>query len=161
VFSFVVYQMAISNTIDLAIANADFRTQISQNKNAPAQIKSVSNKIKRIEQLVGRNKGSESIDIHQALLELVTKSIQKNKLILQDFPQPYESVSNGYVTKTVQLRVEGGFIDLLQLIASLEKNYRVGTVVAVNFKTAKEKRTRKRKLAVTLYIQNVKTEEHE
>jgi hypothetical protein len=161
VFSFVVYQLAIAKTINLAIENAAFRTQISQNKNAPAQIKSVTKKIKRIEQLIGRNKGGEAIDIHQALLELVTKSIQKNKLILQDFPQPYESSSNGYLTKTVQLRVEGGFIDLLQLIDSLEKNYSVGTVVAVNFKTAKEKRTRKRKLAATLYIQNVKTEKHE
>ncbi len=161
VFSIVVYNMAIAKTIDLAITNADFRTQISNNKNAPAQILIAKKKIKQIEQLVGTNSKVGDIDVHQALLESVTKFIQKNGLVLQDFPQPYESFSNGYVTKTAQLRVEGGFVKLLKLIDFLEKNYHVGTVVAVDFKTTKELRTRKRKLAATIYIQNVKTETDE
>ncbi len=161
VFSFVVYNMALSNTIDLAIKNSDFRDQIAKNQNAPQQIKIVKKRIKQLEALVGTNKDYVDVDIHQALLESVTSYVQKNDLVLQDFPQPYEATNNGYITKTVQLRVEGGFVSLLKLIYFLENNYNVGKVVAVDFKIAKELRTRKRKLNTTIYIQNVKTEKHE
>ena len=161
VFSFVIYNMALSNTIDIAIKNSEYREQIAKSKNAPEQIKILTQKIKRIEQLVGTNKDYTAVDIHQVLLESVTGYVQKNELILKDFPQPYITSNNGYVTKTAELTVEGRFINLLKLIYFLENNYTVGKVVAVDFKTSKELRTRKRKLNTTIYIQNVKTETHE
>jgi hypothetical protein len=87
--------------------------------------------------------------------------VQKNGLILKDFPQPFVGVENGYITKTAQLTVEGDFIPLLKLIYFLETDYSVGKVVAVGFKTSKERRTRKRKLNTTIYLQNVKAETNE
>jgi hypothetical protein len=161
VFSFVIYNVALSGTIDMAIKNSDFREQIAKNKNAPEQIKIVKKRIKQIEALVGTNKDYVNVDIHQALLESVTNYVQKNGLVLQDFPQPYEASNNGYITKTAQLTVEGGFINLLQLIYFLETNYIAGKVDAVDFKIDKELRTRYRKLNTKIYIQNVKTETHE
>ncbi len=160
-FSFVIYNMAIADSIELAFKNSEFREQIAKSQNAPEQIKILTKKIKQIEQLVGTNKDYSSVDIHQELLESVTGYVQKNNLVLKDFPQPYLTTANGYVTKTAQLTVEGGFINLLKLIYFLENNYTVGKVVAVDFKTSKELRTRKRKLNTTIYIQNVKTETHE
>ena len=159
--AFVIYNMALSETIEIAMKNSDFREQIAKSQDAPEQIKILTKKIKRIEQLVGTNKDYATIDIHQELLESVTGYVQKNGLVLKDFPQPYINTANGYVTKTAQLTVEGGFINLLKLIYFLENNYNVGKVVAVDFKTSKELRTRKRKLNTTIYIQNVKTETHE
>ena len=154
--------MALSNTIDLAIKNSDFRDQIAKSQNAPEQIKILSKKIKNIEQLVGTNNQEYlAVDIHQVLLESVTGYVQKKGLILKDFPKPYVTISNGYVTKTAELTVEGDFIKLLKLIYFLENNYTVGKVVATDFKIVKELRTRKRKLNTTIYIQNVKTETHE
>jgi hypothetical protein len=156
-----IYNSAISGTIDLAIRNADFKAQIAKNKNAPEQIEIVQKRITQIEALVGTNKANVNLDIHQALLEAVTTFAQKNKVVLQNFPQPYEFYNNGYVTKTAELTVEGRFVNLLKLIYFLENDYRVGTVVAVEFKIAKELQTRKRKLNARVYIQNVKIENHE
>ena len=154
--------MALSNTIDLAIKNSDFRDQLTKSQNAPEQIKMVSKRIKDIEQLVGSNSEKYTgVDIHQVLLELVTGYVQKNDLILKDFPKPYVSSSNGYITKTAKLTVEGGFVSLLKLIYFLENNYNVGTVVATDFKIIKELRSRKRKLNATIYIQNVKAKTNE
>ena len=161
IFSIVIYNVAISNTISLVVKNSAFREQISKNQDAPEQIKFAKQKIKRIEQLVGTNNDYSEIDIHQILLESVTSYVQKNGLILKDFPQPFVGVENGYITKTVQLTVEGDFIPLLKLIYFLETDYSVGKVVAVDFKTSKERRTRKRKLNTTIYLQNVKAETNE
>jgi len=110
--------------------------------------------------LVGNNDYVE-VDIHQELLQLVTDNVQKKGLILKDFPQPYVTTDEGYVTKTALATVEGNFIDLLKLVYFLEMNYKVGKVVAVDFKTVKELRTRKRKLSSIIYIQNVKAENDE
>jgi hypothetical protein len=161
VFSFIVYNLALADTISLAQKNSDFKEQIAKNQDAPEQIKIAKQKIKRIEQLVGTNKDYGAIDIHQVLLESVTGYVQQNNLILKDFHQPYITTENGYVTKTAQLTVEGDFISLLKLIYFLEKDYSVGKVVAVDFKTHKELRTRKRKLNTTIYLQNVKAESNE
>lgn len=160
-FLIVVYNMALADTIALAIKNNALEQQISQNQDAPQQIQLVAQKIKRIEQLVGDNDYKEARDIHQVLLESVTGYVQKNELILKDFPQPFVINDNGYVTKTAQLTVEGGFINLIKLVYFLENNYTVGKVVAVDFKTTKELRTRTRKLNTTIYLQNVKAENNE
>jgi hypothetical protein len=161
IFSIVVYNVALADTITLAQKNSDFKEQIAKNIDAPEQVIITKQKIKRIEQLVGTNKDYGAIDIHQLLLESVTGYVQQNSLILKDFPQPYVVTSDGYVTKTAQLTVEGDFIPLLKLIYFLEKDYSVGKVVAVDFKTFKELRTRKRKLNTTIYLQNVKAESNE
>jgi len=159
-FSIVIYKLALSKTIHLAIKNNELQQQIALNQDAPKQIEEVSQKIKKIEQLVGDKEGNER-DIHQLLLESVTGYVQQNGLILKDFPQPFVISENGYITKTAQLTVEGDFVPLLKLIYFLENNYKVGKVVAVDFKTTKEIRTRKRKLNTTIYLQNVKAENHE
>lgn len=161
IFSIVIYNVAISNTIGLAVKNSDYREQISQSQDAPEQIEFAKQKIKKIEQLVGTDNDYSEIDIHQVLLESVTNYVQRKGLILKDFPQPFVGVENGYITKTAQLTVEGDFIPLLKLIYFLENDYNVGKVVAVDFKTIKERRTRKRKLNTTIYLQNVKAETHE
>lgn len=160
VFAIILYNMAISNTIDLIIENGALKEQISKNQDAPEQIKKIKKDLKKIEQLVGNNDYVE-IDVHQELLQLVTDNVQKKGLILKDFPQPYVTTDEGYVTKTALANVEGDFIDLLKLVYFLEMNYKVGKVVAVDFNTTKELRTRKRKLSSTIYIQNVKAENNE
>lgn len=161
IFSIIIYNVALSNTISLVVKNSDFEAQISKSQDAPEQIQFAKQKIKRIEQLVGTNNDYSELDIHQVLLEAVTSYVQKNGLILKDFPQPFIGIENGYITKTAQLTVEGDFISLLKLIYFLENDYNVGKVVAVDFKTSKELRTRKRKLNTTIYLQNVKAETNE
>ncbi|MBL4669093.1 MAG: hypothetical protein JKY30_07495 [Flavobacteriales bacterium] len=157
----VIYNMTLANTIDLAIKNSAFEEQIAKSQNAPEQIQIALQKIKKIEQIVGTNNNYKEIDIHQVLLESVTGYVQQNGIILKDFPQPYITTANGYVTKTAQLTVEADFISLLKLIYFLESDYSVGKVVAVDFKTFKALRSRKRKSNTTIYLQNVKAETNE
>ena len=152
IFSIVVYNLALSDTISLAVENSELEELISKSQDAPEKIQFAKQKIKRIEQLVGTNTVYNEVDIHQVLLEAVTSYVQTNGLILKDFPQPYVAVNNGYITKTVQVTVEGDFVPLLKLIYFLETDYSVGKIVAVDFKTAKERRTRKRKLNTTIYL---------
>lgn len=159
-FLIVLYNMAISDTIDLAVENSELETQIIQNKDVSAQLIMVKEKLNKIKQVIG-NDNYEETDIHQLLLQLITDKIQQNGLILKDFPQPYQLADKGYVTKTAQATIEGDFIQILQLVYFLERNYNVGKVVAVDFKTTKQIRTRKRKLNTIIYLQNVKAEHHE
>ncbi len=159
-FILVLYNIAISDTIVLIVENNELETQILNNRNAPSQVELIKQKLNKIKQVIG-NDNYEETDIHQMLLQLITDKVQKNNLILKDFPQPYVISDKGYVTKTVKATIEGDFTHLLKLVYFLEHNYKGGKVVAVDFKTTKELRTRKRKLNTIIYLQNVKAENHE
>jgi hypothetical protein len=159
-FAVILYNMAISGTIDLAVENSELELLVSKNVDAPLQIKAVKQKLSKIEQLIG-NEVNASIDIHQLLLGSVSGYVQENNLILKDFPQPYSMTDKGYITKTAIVTVEGDFISLLNLCNYIEKKYQVGKIVAIDFKATKELRTKKRKLNSTIYLQNVKAEEDE
>ncbi len=115
VFMIVLYNMTISDTIDLAFENSELEIQIASNQDAPVKLKLIKEKLNKIKQIVGSNDYTE-IDIHQLLLELITEKVQKNGLILKDFPQPYVISDKGYITKTVKATIEGDFIHLLKLV---------------------------------------------
>ena len=160
IFSIVLYNMAIADTVNLAIENADLEQQIAKSQDAPQQIQHLKKKLQQIEQLVG-NTDETDIDIHQVLLEAVTGYVQQHGLVLKDFPRPYETIDKGYITKTAKVTVEGDFINLLKLVYFLENNYKVGKVVALDFMATKELRTQKRRLNTIIYLQNVKAQDHE
>ena len=160
VFLLVLYNLALSDTISLAFDNEVLKEQIEKNQGVTSELKKVKKQLATIKQVIG-NEHNEQMDIHQMLLELITAQTQKNNMILKDFPQPYALTDKGYLTKTVQATLEGGFVDLLQLVYFLENNYKGGKVVAVDFKTIKQRRTRKRKLNSVIYLQNVKAEKNE
>ena len=159
-FAIIIYNVALSSTIDIAIDNNALEKQIAKNQDAPKQVEIVKQKIKKIEQLVG-DREDEKVDIHQLLLASVTGYVQEKGMILKDLPQPYVATANGYVTNTAKITLEGDFISLLKLLYFLEGNYKVGKVVAVDFKTEKELQTRKRILNATIYLQNVKADKNE
>lgn len=152
--------MTLSDTINLAIENSELEQQISDNLDAPKQIQTIQQKLQTIEQLIG-NDTYQEIDIHQTLLEAITGFVQKNELVLQDFPQPFVSIDNGYITKTAKVTVQGDFIPLLKLLYFLEHKYQVGKVVAVDYKATNDLRTRNKELNSIIYLQNVKAENNE
>lgn len=160
VFAIILYQIALVDTIDLITENSQFEADISKNKDAPLQIKTLKLKIEKIKQLIGNN-DYDGLDMHQELLISITEYIQTHQIVLKDFPQPYISTEKGYLTKTAKVTVEGDFITILRLIYFLEHNYFVGKVIAVDFKATKQLKTKKRRLNTTIYLQNVKTVNHE
>ena len=159
-FSIIMYNVALSDTITFAVENNELVELVAKNQDAPKEIQAIQKKLIQIQQIVG-NDVTVNMDIHQVLLEAVTQYVQENELVLKDFPQPYLITDKGYITKTAKVTVEGDFIRLLKLIYFLESDYNVGKVVAVDFKTTKELRTRKRKLNTIIYLQNVKTQTDE
>lgn len=159
-FSIVLYQLAVSDTIDLIVENRSMEEQVLNNQNAPEQIASIKNKLAKIDQLIG-SQATEELDVHQLLLESVTGYVQENNLILKDFPQPYAISDRGYITKTAVVTVEGDFIRLLKLSNYIETNYQAAKIVSIDFKATKELRTIIRKLNATIYLQHVKTEEND
>lgn len=159
-FLILIYNLSISDTLVLRTENNSMELQIETNQDAPEQIQFLKQKIGKLEQLIG-SEISKDIDIHQLLLEMVTGYCQKNNIILKEFPQPFETEKNGYLTKTAKVVVEGDFVYLLKLVYHIEKNYKVGKVVSVDFKAEKELKTKIRKLQSTIYIQNIKAVTHE
>ena len=159
-FAICLYKISIADTIALSSENSMFEEQIESSQDAPEQIQHLRAKLRRVESLVGEDQ-MMSGDMHQVLLDMVTDRCKQKGIILKEFPQTMVSENNGYQTKTARVVVEGDFIELLKLVHYLETNYRIGKIVSVSFETYKEKRTRRRKLMVSIYIQNVKSIEHE
>lgn len=155
-FAIILYNIAISDTITISSENTRLETQIIENIDAPKQIQSIKQKLYKIDLLIG-NKTQEEIDVHQLLLESITSFNYNNRLVLQDFPQPFILTKDGYETKTAKVTIEGGFINLLKLVHFLEQNHKIGKVVSVDFESIKKSNNTKKELHSTIYIQNIKS----
>lgn len=152
-FSFIVYFMAIVKTIDMASQCAELEEQIKTAGNAPGEIARLEAKLQELDAKAGVS--SDNVEFQQALLERVTTYCSNNRVSLKEFPANHVYTSNEVEVETNQLKVEGGFSNLLNLVFSLEQTERIGRVISVCYETQTDVRTKRVSLTAKIYVQNV------
>lgn len=152
-FALIVYVMAVGKTIDMAAECAELQGQIKSTGNAPEKIAQLQAKLKELDAKAGVS--NDSIEFQQALLEKVTTYCANNKVSLKEFPANHLYTTNEVEVETSQLKLEGGFSNLLNLVFSLEQNERIGKVISVCYETKTDVRTKQVSLTAKIYVQNV------
>ncbi|MCK4661794.1 MAG: hypothetical protein KAT68_02930 [Bacteroidales bacterium] len=155
IFLFIVYSFAIKKTINTKKQNKEIEKQLIIINDAPAKIADYELQLKKIENIIGE-KIILGQDVHELLLERVSKYCQDNRLILRELPMVHKFNQNDYTIETSVVVIEGTYLKLLKLLFALETEKIFGKITSANFKSYKDFKTRKIRLTLTIYIQNIK-----
>lgn len=151
----ILYPLTISKTIALGKDIKRLEIQEQQSIHAPVAIAKYNLLLKQLDKqitsyVIDSSKGE------QYLLELVSDFCQDNHLTLTSFPKATLRQKEKISVYTRKLKIEGDFIPLLKLLHFLEYRNKVGRMASVSFDSYIQRKTKEKKLSMTLYIQNCK-----
>jgi len=155
VFALLSYFLAFENTLDLRAECSNMEKELSIAAMAPQRIANLEMQLRSIEGVIG-GQTEEGIDQQQQLLEFVTNYCEEQRITLQEFPQAISHEEEDYAVETNIFVVRGNFIKLLKMTYALEQKMRIGKIVAVEYKSKKNLRTKRLDLTATVYFQNVR-----
>jgi hypothetical protein len=92
---------------------------------------------------------------HEHTLEVVSEFCHKKKLIVRELPKRRVSLENDFTIVTSELKIEGSFINLLQLLYELEYSQKLGRLSSVSWKSYVDTKTKRTILVMTIYLQNI------
>ena len=97
----------------------------------------------------------------QELLEFVTNYCQTNRAVLREFPETILADQGNLLIENNWFVVEGEFSTLINLVYTLEQKVKLGKVTSARYQLKKDLKSKQMALTTTIYIQNVKKNEHE
>lgn len=157
---YLMYSLAIKNTLMAYTQYNDNKAQLALAVNAPAKAKQLEQELEQINEKIG-NQNINGKNTEQALLDLITNYCQNNRLTLREFPEAQLSQQGDLLIETNQFVVEGGFASLLNMVYVLEQKNKLGKIAGVRYQLKKDIQTKEMALTATVYLQNIKHGEHE
>jgi hypothetical protein len=152
---FLVYHIALKSTFELKKQCSELTTRLSLVDNAPERIAGLENQISHLNTFLAS--GQQSVQSGKdLLLDAISRFCQKNMLVLREFPDEHVFVRNKFEISTSIVTVEGGFIKLLRLLYLLETNKSYGKISSADFYSYTDKKTKKNKLNLTIYVQTIR-----
>jgi hypothetical protein len=154
-FFLIAYRLSIKPTLDLKDNCQTAEEQLILAEGSSQKIQYLKKRLLELDQTIGTNI-SEGIDFQDLLLEEVSAYCKKHQLVFRDMQQTYKYQKGNYQIETNIFAVEGSFKPLLKLIYNLETNYNTGQIISIHFESKKDLKTKKRRLFVHVYYQNIK-----
>lgn len=155
VFSFLSYKLAISDTFALMSDCDKLESKLKLVDNAPVQIQNLSDELDYINKSIDTNISAET-DFQELLLEKVTHFSGKHRIILRELPESHFYNEQDFIVETNKLKIEGGFINLLNLLYKIETELKFGRVSGVSFNSEKDFKNKRLRLNLSIYYQNIK-----
>jgi hypothetical protein len=149
------YWIAISGTIKIRNELKDLNVKLEEVTSAPENIASLEHNIEIANQKIGQNP-SEITDFQKNMLNKISSYCMQNGLILKDFPKLHLIEGTEYQIIIGYAEIEGRFVPLLKLLYQLEMSRSVGRVVSVGFYSIEDRRLKKIRLSMKIYVQNIK-----
>jgi hypothetical protein len=149
------YGVAISGTIKTWHDLKETDVKLKKLSAAPANIKALEKSLDAINFKIGTNQGDVS-DFQKTLLDGISSYCIQNGLILKEFPRIHAWQKGNYEFITSYACIEGPFVPLLKLLYKMEVTHATGRIVSVSFFSTEDRRTKKTRLSMSLYIQTIK-----
>ncbi len=159
-FLFIAYRVAIKETLKLSRNYKEMVRKVTSLENAPSEIASLEDQLNEIQSMVGQTYDT-GVDIQEDLLETISGYCQKNNLEIREVPRVHVTEDLNYILETSNFQVQGKFIPLLKLLNMLESRSGYGRLLSAEFIKEKDLRTKKHRLVLSIYIQNVKQKNNE
>lgn len=154
------YFFSIQNTIDLYLEVEQQNQRLSTLNNYPQQLKNYMYQLKilnsRVEQYVREKDFSQD-----EILESLSLFCRENKLVIRSFPKSSLQEKEGFFIETHHFEVEGSYINLVKLLYQIEKVENLGRVASVYFESNIERKTKRKRLSVSIYLQNIRNKPNE
>lgn len=149
------YWIAISGTVQTRKDLKKLELSLEKLRTAPESIAILEKMLNEVNSKIGEN--PEDIpEFQKGLLEKVSGYCVQNGLVLKDFPKVHNWRANDYQFITGYASIEGPFIPLLKLLNQLETARTSGKVVSVSFLSTEDRRLKKTRLSMSVYIQTIK-----
>ena len=158
--AYLMYTMAVKKTLLAYSQFNESKEQIALAVNAPSKTKQLEQELTQINQRIG-TQNINGKNTEQALLDLITNYCQSNHLTLREFPEAKLVKQNDLLIETNQFVVEGAFSPLLKMVYLLEQKTKLGKIAGVRYQLKKDIQTKEMALTATVYLQNIKQQEHE
>lgn len=155
IVAYIIYNIAIIETIEIKRQLDNNIEQLNQMSNAKKQIKQLTRELARI------NQDFTSADVDQSkfreyVLEKINNSISKMDYVkLIEIPQEHCFRKNNYDIYTYSLLLEGDFFQLQRLVYSWETGFLKKKIRSVSYYTKVDNKTGAESLMFKIYIQNI------
>ena len=148
-----IYQLAISPTLEVVSLNQKYTQNIKSN----VSVKEVSNLEVQLENLNKRlnSEVGDSEFLRKELLNFIALEVKKNKLNLISIPEVSSDEVDDFDLIINKFEIEGAFENLNKLLYALETNQTFGKVVNVTFKKVKNRVNKRDQLILSVYIQSI------
>ena len=146
------WRMAVKPSIDLYKVVKQQEEQVLMLKNAPQQITLLEKKLEQ----VNRQIGTSVVDIKQENIvnEISHYINHKKDLELCLLTPVHKQQKENYWVNTYLLELQGGFINLIQLLNYFENEKSIGKISSTEFFIIKEGQSGSTKLRMKLYVQS-------
>lgn len=155
-----VYQLAIKSTLQAYEEFSLGKAQIEQAINAPTEALAFKKQLIKIDKQIASENVLES-EGSQTLLGFVIDYCQNNEVVLREFPKMETEEQGDLKVQTSRFVVQGTFASLVGLIYNLEQKNKFGKISSVRYELKKDMKTKQMMLSASVFLQNVKNENHE
>lgn len=147
------YHFSFSKTIDLWKECNRLEQQQAVIENIPEQLPRLTEEIEKLENILG-NSGGE--DFSTLILEQIDLLCLKNDVRLNEIPEKHLFQGENLVVKTLNIHLQGGFSNQLQIISEMEKGEIKARIRSLRLQAITNQATGERKLESTVYLQSIK-----
>ncbi len=148
------WNLAIKETLGLKSKIENLQQKLTMVEQAPKQIARLENELNQIQ---GNSKllYSSVLTMRESLLSEITELSIKHNVKLKSFPEYFIQEKENFELTTSPIVLEGNYKELLSLMHEFEKENTSGKISSSHFKIEESRRTGKRTLFLTLYIQSI------
>jgi len=148
------WNLAMVETFNLKNQIQMVNKELRSAENAPLQIAQLNRELNQIQ---GNSKllYSSVLQMREALLSELVQLTSKHRVNLKSFPEYFIQEKEDFELTTSPIILEGSFKNLLQLMDEFEKSNTSGKVSSALFRVEESRRSGKRTLYLTLYIQSI------
>ena len=147
------YNIAVKNTIKTIKDYRELKRKSSEAADLPAQCALLSNQLSRLNQLYF-NAVKGIGDTHEIFLDKLGRLADQYNTSVIEYPEKHSFNTSSVQIETHNAVLKGSFTDLLKVLYELEVHERIGRLVAVEYYTETNRKTKIRSLYMRIYIQN-------
>lgn len=151
---FIMYILAISESFELAGACNDLNKERESVNVIDGELSKAEERLGEVTASLGMALDSEST-FQQGMLSEVSRFCKDKDLQIVEFPAPIVASEEGLRFETLDLTVEGDYVDMVRLVHRLEFEAQLGRLISAEFKKVKKRSSKKEVLQLTLLIQNI------
>lgn len=149
----VAYSFSFSKTLEARRQYNLLSIQSNDVSGLPDQLKNLKQQEAYFDSILDINKFSSVSTYQNNLLRKINSTIQDKKIDIIAFNEPHTIQNNGTLINTYSFRVKGNFIDILNLIYSIEDQGNFGKILSINFKKSLNLKTKEVYLECQLLLQ--------
>ncbi len=150
----VIYNLSITKTIEKYKEYTGLKDKIKTVSVAPKAIDLLRDKIADINRFFGKS-SDNSISKRAQLIDYTSEYCKSSSLSLRLISEPVYQYKDKILIETNTLILQGSFINMIKFISSTEKHQNIGKISSLSFYKEKNIRTKKEKLLLQIFIQNI------